>query len=184
MPVRFTQSPPPQIPDNDPLRVYLDEQFRRVAHSQEEEELQGFALLYGNADDVVANDTSETPIVNYADSFAIGVIGVDPLLGTMTLPGKAGLIAISAWITLNQVTNTRNFTVQLMIEVDGIWGLLGSAYIPQNAQDVDVGISASLTRSVTGGEVVRFGLLLDGASPATFQVIASSFEIKYLTVRG
>ena len=184
MPRRYAPTPVPQD-DNQPLRAWLDDNNRRIAAAQPDELVEGFALLYGQSDPVVADDTTETPILNFTQSFASQrFLGVDPVLGTITLPDKAGLITISSWVTLNQVTVVRNITVQLMLEVNGVWGLVGAAYIPQIATDVDIGISAGFTREVAGGEVFRWGLLLDGGGPATFNIIASSFEVTYATVRG
>ena len=180
---RYAPTPVPQD-DNQPLRQWLDSEHRRIAAAQPDELLEGFALLYGTADNVVANDTTETPILNYSEDSSTALIVADPALGTITLPDAAGLVTVSNWVTLNQVTVVRNITVQLVVEVNGVWGLAGAAYIPQNAQDVDVGISAGFTRQASGGEVFRWGLLLDGGGPATFNIIASSFEVKYATARG
>ena len=184
MAIRYTPTPVPQD-DNQPLRQWLDDNNRRIVAAQPRQEIDAFALLFEGAADVVANDVSETAIVNYNDSTALeSVLAVDAALGTITFPNKGGLAKVTSWVTLNQVTVSRNLTVQLRLEVNGAWELMGSAYIPQIATDVDIGITANLTREVAGGEVLRWGLLLDGAALATFNIVNCSFEVQYLTVRG
>ena len=184
MPVRFSSAPPPQIEGNDPLRVYLDQQFRNVANSQEEEILEGFSILLDVADNVVANTVIETPILNFANSASTAVIAVDPVLGTITLPGQAGFVLINSWVLVNQVTANRDFTVQLVVEINGTWSIIGTGYIPQQGADVSVAMSASVIRVVAADTVFRWGLLLDNQASAEFQIINSSFEIEYLTARG
>jgi hypothetical protein len=181
--MRYVPTPVPQD-ENQPLRQWLDDNNRRIEASQEPEFLEGFALLFDTADDVAATNVLPTEIVNYTDSFSAGILVADPVLGTITFPNKAGLVTFTNWITIDQVTSTRDFTVQLWIEINGVWAMAAAAYIPQNAQDVAVGMSATLTRAAAGGEVVRYGLLLDGAASATFQVIDSSFQIQYVADRG
>ena len=185
MPVFYTPTPVPAIPDNRPLQVYLDSEFRRVAGSQEEQLVEGVAILYsGTVNDVGANDTTEAAIDSYNESFTNDIIAVDQVAGSFTLPNAEGLVELNTWISMTQVTVTRNFTVQLMIEVNGLWFFLTSGYIPQNGVSVNLGLSASFIREVAGNEVIRFGLLLDGASPAVFAIPDCSFELRYITVRG
>ena len=185
MPRRYVPTPIPQD-DNAPLRAWLDTNNRAIAAAQPDQQLEGFALLFEAADDVIANDVTETPILNYTDSFDNSILVTDPVAGTITLPNKAGLANVTTWVAITQVTVTRNFTVQLKLEVNGVWlpGILGSGYIPQNGTNVSLAMGASLSRSVNGSEILRLGLILDGASPATFEVTDSSFEVQYLTVRG
>lgn len=183
---RYSPSAVPSILEPPELKVYLDQEFRRVAGSQPDEELEGVALIGTTADDVVANDATETAMVNFGDSFVSGVIAADPLLGTITLPARQGIVAVTTWVSLNQVTANRDFTLQLKLEVDAVWQepILATGYLPQQGSDVHLGLSASFSRSVTGGEILRFGLLLDNEATATFQILDSSFEVQYLTVRG
>jgi len=185
MAIRYVPTPVPQD-DNQVLRQWLDENNRRIEASQEEELLRGEGLVFGAADNVVCNDLTTTPILNYAESFAAGVIGADPVAGSVTLPNQPGLVEILAWLSLEQVTVTRNFTIQLRLEVNGTFlpQIIASGYIPQVGTSVRLGLSAIITRSVVGSEVFRLGLILDGASPATFAIDDSSFEVSYLTARG
>jgi len=178
MPVRYRPGPPPQIEDNDPLRVYLDTEFRKLDRAQADDSTGG--ALYSAADNVVANDTTETPIVNYADAFELG-ISADPVTGIITVPDD-GLLRLSTWISLEQVTATRNFTVQLVLEINGAWNsaVLSSGYLPQQGSDVRLGLSAVLSRSVSSGLTLRLGLILDGASSATFQIVDSAFQVTYV----
>ena len=186
MAARYTPTPVPED-DNKPLQVYLDSEFRRVAASQGDEITEGFAVLFNATSDVVANDTTETPLVGYTDSFNTAIMDIDPVTGTITLPANPGLVEVTCWASLSQITATRNFTVQLVIEVAGVWQapILSSGYIPQNGVSVKLGLSASFIRDApTGGSTLRLGLLLDGASPATFAVDDSTFQVRYVTLRG
>ncbi|GAG06984.1 unnamed protein product [marine sediment metagenome] len=182
---RYSPTPVPQD-DNQPLRQWLDGEFRRVAGSQPDQTLEGTAILYDGAANVIANDVTETPIINYVDSYDNGILVADPVAGSITLPNKAGIVDITAWVSLNQITVTRNFTVQLVMEIDSVWAapILASGYIPQVGSSVSLGLSCSFLRNATASAVFRLGLLLDGASPAEFEHLDTTFEVSYLTVRG
>ncbi len=186
MAVRFTPAPPPQIENNNPLRVYLDQQFRNVANSQPEELLEGLAVLSGSADNVIANNVTETAIVNYARSFSTAIIEADPVLGTMTLPNQPGIVSLTVWTSLNQVTASRDFTVQLKLEINGSWAdpILASGYLPQQGSDAHLGLSMSGAIDIAGGEVLRMGLLLDNQASAEFAISDGTFELQYLSLRG
>jgi len=178
MTVRYRPGPPPQIEGNDPLRVYLDSEFRKIDRAQSPD-IKG-AGLNGATDNVVINDTTETPIVNYTTSYELG-IGANRVTGIITVPND-GLLRLSTWISLNQTTNSRDFTVQLVLEINGVWdsAILSSGYLPQQGSDVRLGLSAVLSRSVSSGLTLRLGLILDGTNSATFQIVNSAFQVAYV----
>jgi len=182
--MRYTPSIVPGSVEPPELKVYLDQEFRRVAAGFAQERLSG--ILLDGAASITVNDTTETAIVGYLGEEPGLGIDVDATLGTLTLPPGPGVVRLNAWISLGQTTNTRNFTTQLKLEVDGSWQapILASGYIPQNGNDVRLGIGNSLVRRVTGSEVLRLGLILDGASPATFDIDDITFEISYEQTRG
>jgi len=182
--VRYTPSIVPGSVEPPELKVYLDQEFRRVAAAQPRDG--AIAQLFQATDDVAANDTTETPIVNYTDSEVFGILDADPVLGTITLPPGPGVIRLTVWASLGQTTNTRNFTTQLKLEINGVWdqSILSSGYIPQNGTDVRLGLTMSGLRRVTGGEVLRLGLILDAANSATYAIDNSTFEITYAQTRG
>ncbi len=184
MPVRFTATAVPGTVEPAELRTYLDQEFRRVASSQETE--RSFARLLMSAGNVVANDTTETPIIGYAESEVFGRLEADPVAGTITLPSGAGVVRMTMWVSLEQVTSTRNFTTQIKLGTNGAWAaaIAASGYLPQQGSDVRLGMAATVVRRVAGGEVFRLGIILDGATPATFAVDNTTFEIVYEKTRG
>lgn len=187
MATRYTPGPVADIPDNRPLQAWLDQEFRKVAAAQPDEEVVGQAILFGGAANVIANNITETPIINYVDGSDLeSVMEVDPILGTITLPDKAGFLDFNAWFSVNQVTAARDFTIQLVVETNGVWSpiVLASAYVAQNAGDVNIAMSVSVVRLVAGGEVFRLGFILDSTATATLAVQGCTFEMQYNTLRG
>ena len=184
MPIRYTPTPVPQD-DNQPLRQWLDSEHRRIAASQEEEQLRGTALLYFGADTLAYNNATTTVITNY-DEFSDLNSGMqlDPVAGTITMPNRAGLIRLDAWIVIQQTTAVKDFNFNLEQVVDGVSQTIGTAYIPIQSSNLKVAMSAGYVRSVTGGEVYALGGILDGTASATFDILGITFEIEYLTVRG
>jgi len=182
--MHYTPAVVPGSVEPPELKVYLDQEFRRVAASFPQ--LQRLGVLLGGAASITANNTTETAIVGYLGEESGLGIGVDAALGTLTMPPGPGVVRLNTWVSLGQTTSTRNFTTQLKLESDGVWlaPILSSGYIPQQGSDVRLGIGNSLVRRVTGDEVLRLGLILDGASPATFDIDNITFEISYEQTRG
>ncbi len=185
MALRFTPSPVPQD-DNAPLRVYLDQEFRRVAGSQEDEDLQGLALLSGPADQIFPTSGGVQIISGYAESAVLppNAMAADPLLGTITLPDRDGIVEVQAWVHIDQTTGAKDFNVWLMLGVGAAWTLIDVGYIPQQSNDLQLVLGASFTRLADAGTVLSLGLQLEGQGSATFNVTNTSFYVRYLTVRG
>jgi len=181
---RYVPAAVPRETEPPELRAFLDREFRKVAQAQPD--ARAGAILRGATSDVVANDTTETGIIGFAEQSSIGKIAANAVAGTISLPPGNGVARLICWVSLAQLTATRNFTVQLLLSINSAWQapILSSGYIPQNGVSVRLGLSASFIRPVTGGEVLQLGLLLDGATPATFAIDNSTFEIEYLDTRG
>ena len=147
----------------------------------------GQAILFEGADNVIANNVTETPVLNYVDGSNFdSVLEIDQALGTITLPDKSGLADLNVWFSVNQVTAARDFTIQLVVETNGVWSpiVLASAYVAQNAGDVNIAMSATLVRAIVGGDVFRLGFILDSAASAEIEVQDCTFEMRYKTLRG
>ena len=140
--------------------------------------LSELGLLAGAADTVVST-LVPTIITNYAASLASDNVIVDEVAGTITLPAVSGFVTVSLWFLINQVTAIKDLTVFINAGVDSVVGnTLTTGYIPQQSSDVDLTMSATLTRPVAGGEVFDFRFSTD--KNATFDILDSSVEFQYL----
>lgn len=140
--------------------------------------LEELAIMAGVCDNVVSTAVA-TIITNYALDASSDNMAVDPVAGTITLPVVSGWVNVSIWFLVNQVTNIKDFTVDINAGINGVPNtLIANAYIPQQSSDVDLVLSASLTRPVNGGEVMDFRM--SSTKDATFEIPDSSIEIQYV----
>ena len=138
-------------------------------------------LLGGFADDVTVLDAPAfTTVVNF-DRFAESPgMTVDQVAGTITLPAIPGAVSVIMFLHVNQITAFKDFSLILYLAVGGVpVNASGSAYNPQQSSDIDLFVTSVYTRPVAGGEVLSMQLQIDGATTSDFQILDSTFEIRY-----
>lgn len=169
----FPSVPGAFSPGGGPGLYWFDSQVWRVFAGLSE-----LGLLAGTADQVLATSTPQV-ITNYSAWAASDNVTVDPVAGTILLPNVSGWLKTSVWFVVNQVTAIKDFTIDLNLGVDSVvQDLIASAYVPQQSADVDLVLSAALTRPVAGGELID--MRLSSTKNATIDILNSSVEVTYL----
>ncbi len=138
-------------------------------------------MLGGSAADVTVLDSPDfVTLTNFARQSASPGMTVDTVAGTITLPNIPGAVGIVMFLHVNQITAFKDFSLIMYLASGGVpVNASGSAYIPQQSSDIDLFVTSSYTRPVNGGEVLTIQLQVDGAVTTDFQILDSTFEVRY-----